>query len=184
MTPDLQLLLAADLPSGIERRPLEELRQLRRRSQEWESAVSLARRLAQGRLDILGYELRRRAEPQEVEGGSELLFDLPDILADGSGGGVGRVVAVGPPGPAAEALTSVLDQIVDSSLLCRPEHVPDGQLPVLFEQLRAWEEELSAVRHALHERIDLLQGEIGRRYRDGEASVDTLLGRDRDRPAG
>lgn len=184
MTPDLQQLLAADLPSGIERRPLEELRQLRRRSQEWESAVSLARRLAQGRLDILGYELRRRAQPEETEGGSGLLFDLPDILADGSGGAVGRVVAVEAPGPAAEALTSVLDQIVDPTVLSRPEHVPDAQLPALFEQLRAYEVELSAVRHALHERIDLVQAEIGRRYRDGEASVDTLLGRDRDRPAG
>lgn len=175
MTPELDQLLSADLPSGIEDRPLEELRDLRRRSQEWESAVSLARRVAQGRLDIVDYELRRRQGVQQRDEGSELLFDLPDILADGSSGAAGRVVSVDAPAAALEALTRLLDDIVDVSVLCRPHEVPDQQLPALLEQLRRGEEELSGARRALHERIDLLQAEIGRRYRDGEASVDCLL---------
>jgi hypothetical protein len=41
--------------------------------------------------------------------------------------------------------------------------------------MRDFENDLSALRRRLHERIDALQAEIGRRYRDGEASVDSLL---------
>ena len=39
----------------------------------------------------------------------------------------------------------------------------------------AHEAELSARRRTLHERIDVLQAEITRRYKTGEASVESLL---------
>jgi uncharacterized small protein (DUF1192 family) len=39
----------------------------------------------------------------------------------------------------------------------------------------AYEHDVSGRRRALHERIDVLQAEITRRYRTGEASVETLF---------
>lgn len=174
MTPELDRLL--DDPSDdLRHHPLEELRQRRRSLQVWESAVSLTRRVAQGRLDIIGYELAARSGAEPVEA-RRLLFDLPDILAEAPGGGGGRAVAVGEPGPEADALTAVLDAEVPPSLLYALDDVPADQLTGLFDRLRRFEQRLSTTRRALHERIDLLQGEIGRRYRDGEATVESLLG--------
>lgn len=175
MTPELDRLLD-DPTDDLGHHRLEELRHRRRSLQAWESAVSLTRRVAQGRLDILGYELAARsgAEPGENR---RLLFDLPDILAEApGGGGGGRAVAVGEPGLEADALTGVLDAEVPPSLLYALDDVPADQLTGLFDRVRAFEQRLSATRRALHERIDLLQGEIGRRYRDGEATVESLLG--------
>jgi hypothetical protein len=177
VTPDLDRLLTDDLCHEIERRSLGELRDLRRSVQKWEAAVSLTRRLAQGRLDILGYELRRRSRAGEGPVDSHLLFDLPDILAESPSPGGGRMVAVEGPGPAADVLAGVLDEVVEPSALGRPEQLADHELPMLFERLTGLERSLSEARRALHERLDVLQAEIGRRYRDGEASIDSLLDR-------
>ena len=43
-------------------------------------------------------------------------------------------------------------------------------------QLQAYERRVSDLRRALFDRIDAIENELTRRYRTGEASVDTLLG--------
>ena len=43
------------------------------------------------------------------------------------------------------------------------------------EALDQFEQQVSGRRRELHQRIDALQAEITRRYRTGEASVETLL---------
>ena len=53
--------------------------------------------------------------------------------------------------------------------------VADDQLAAMVEGLSDYEHAVSARRRALHERIDALQAEITRRYRTGEASVESLL---------
>jgi hypothetical protein len=45
----------------------------------------------------------------------------------------------------------------------------------MAEELDALEAEVSKLRQALFDRIDTLQAEITRRYRDGQAQVDDLL---------
>ena len=45
------------------------------------------------------------------------------------------------------------------------------------EELAQFERNVSARRRAMFDRIDALQAEIVRRYRSGEANVDSLLGR-------
>ena len=45
----------------------------------------------------------------------------------------------------------------------------------MTEQLDAFEHEVSGHRRDLFERIDALQAEITRRYKTGEATVDSLL---------
>jgi hypothetical protein len=111
----------------------------------------------------------------------ELLFDMPDILSEGpartSRGA--RIPEVSEPGPVALELIERLDSLVAPSTLSDLGGVERLVLTESFERLREFELELSGIRRSLHERIDALQGEIARRYRDGEASVDALLSDER-----
>jgi hypothetical protein len=178
---DLQRLLADDLLNDFSTRPMDRLRSIRTELTEAEGDVSFARRLAQGRMDIVGYEVERRSGVTDAtaadRGPTALLFDMPDILTDagpGSRGG-GRQVQVAEPGPVALALVETLDRIAAPSQLSGIASVEAAGLGDLFEGLREFEVELSTIRRSLHDRIDSIQDEIARRYRDGEASVDALL---------
>ena len=53
--------------------------------------------------------------------------------------------------------------------------VDDATLQAMADQLTDFEQRVSGYRRDLFERIDALQAEITRRYKTGEASVDTLL---------
>jgi hypothetical protein len=55
------------------------------------------------------------------------------------------------------------------------ETFADSELTDLVERLRRHEVILSAERHILHERIDLLQAIVVERYKSGAARVETLL---------
>jgi hypothetical protein len=177
VTPDLERLLSLHVDDGLGRRSLEELRRLRGESQDWEAAVSLARRLAQGRLDIVRHERRRRDGTLPVDAESpHLLFDLPDILAESHGGSTGRALSVRPPGRYGEDLIGQLDGAADPHRLCRSQDISDLELAALDGRLVAFEAEASRLRRALHRQLDALSAEIGRRYRDGEATVETSLG--------
>ncbi len=178
MIEPLARLLAPENLKGITTRPLPELRDLRIQCSEVEDDISLVRRVAQGRLDIVGHEVRRRAGDAPNDAPQSLLYDLPDLLADAPRTGQvgrGRPVAVGEPGPVAAELVDRLDRAVSPSHLAGIDQIPESELREIFERLRSFELELSSVRHQLHERIDAIQSEIGRRYRDGEASIESLL---------
>lgn len=179
MIEPLERLLAADALDGLTTRPLAELRDLRIQCTDVENDISLARRVAQGRLDIVGHEVYRRSGQVDDET-APVLFDLPDLMADEPRGGTagapsGRPVRLGEPGDVALKMVERLDVAASPGDLARIEDFSDNELRELFERIRGFEVELSAVRRQLHERIDALQSEIGRRYRDGEASVDNLL---------
>ena len=51
----------------------------------------------------------------------------------------------------------------------------DADLEELAAGLTAFERKVSEQRHSFFERIDALQAELTRRYRTGEASVESLL---------
>ena len=51
----------------------------------------------------------------------------------------------------------------------------DELLTTMADQLHLLEREVSAERRVLHDILDTLQGELVRRYRTGEATVDGLL---------
>ncbi len=183
MHADLQRLLSDDLLADLPTRPMEDLRSIRNELTRGEGDVSLVRRIAQGRLDIVGREVGRRsggaAPGPPSDEPTELLFAMPDILADGDGtarsAGAARLTPVDEPGPVALASIEALDGVASPQELSGVGDLDGEGLAALFERLRAFEIELSTVRRTLHERIDRLQDEIARRYRDGEASVDTLL---------
>ena len=187
MHADLQRLLADDLLADFANSPMDQLRRLRVDLTRSEGDVSLVRRITQGRLDIVGHEVGRRGrattDDQAAPAGdpSELLFDMPEILADSStpGGnrsaGAARLNPVSDPGPVALSLIGSLDGIASPNELSTVGELGSDVLARVFDGLREFEIELSSVRRRLHDRIDTIQGEIARRYRDGEATVDALL---------
>lgn len=180
---DLQRLLNPNLLAEIGDKAMDRLRSIRTELTQAEGDVSLVRRVTQGRLDIVGHEVERRNGTGAGSEGADptsLLFDMPDILADAaqsapSSSGAGRPVPILEPGKVALSMIETLDQVASPSQLSSLEQVNDPGLSDLFGGLREFELELSSIRRQLHDRIDGIQDEIARRYRDGEASVDTLL---------
>jgi hypothetical protein len=79
------------------------------------------------------------------------------------------------PGELPPELEAELDSIAGSGQLGDLPSRSDADLQTMTEQLEAFEQRISGDRQALFERIDALQAEITRRYKDGEASVDALL---------
>ena len=72
-------------------------------------------------------------------------------------------------------LSAQVDAIVDIDRLSSLPDLDDAEVHALRDDLDRFEQEVSARRRDLHQRIDALQAEITRRYRTGEASVETLL---------
>lgn len=162
---------------------MDRLRSIRTELSHAEGDVSLVRRITQGRLDIVGHEVERRqggGDGSNPADPSSLLFEMPDILTDAAEGapqstGAGRPVQILEPGKVALSMIETLDAVASPSQLSTLDQVADAGLADLFGALREFELELSSIRRQLHDRIDAIQDEIARRYRDGEASVDTLL---------
>lgn len=161
---------------------LDDVRSKRDRAQRVENGVSYLRRLAQGHLDIVNHERARRREGSgaapPAEGGdlAELIGRLPDILAEhGRGPGSGRPPQDLDPAVVPPELEGALDAIVDGADMSALTSLDDDALDTLAERLGAFEGEVSARRQDLHVCIDTLHDEIKRRYRDGQASVDSLL---------
>jgi len=193
--------MAPEMLDDLQAKPLPRLRDLRVQLTHAEGDVSFVRRVTQGRLDIVGHEVGRRERGEDdspqVLAASGLLFDMPDILTDGAApkdsNSVAaetvaptdlenvphtmpqRMVQVMEPGEIALALLEDLDKAASPGDLAKVDQLAQGDLADLFDRLRTFEVDLSSSRRSLHDRIDRIQDEIARRYRDGEASVDTLL---------
>lgn len=176
MTDPLDALLADDALADLGTRPIGELRSFRYEASHLEGDVSLVRRIAQGRLDIIGHEIQRRkgnAEPAQM---NDLLYDLPDILTDPAEASApsGRAVEINEPGPVAASLGSRLDAVISPGELSGVGELSDERLEQTFSKVSGMEQEFSELRRRLHDRIDAVQAEIGRRYRDGEASIESF----------
>jgi hypothetical protein len=172
----LEGLLAPSLLEGLHDRSLDVVRTQRNACQGAENGLSYVRRLAQGRLDIVGREVEHRREGGAPSDVSSLLEELPEILADRMRGpGLGRPPQDLEPTDVPEALLQRLDGIAGPTVLGELSTLDDERLGGLVASLQEFEQEVSGLRRRLHDQIDALQGEITRRYRDGEASVETLL---------
>jgi hypothetical protein len=154
---------------------MDELRTKRAESQAIETGLSYLRRLAQGRLDIVAAEQRRRSEGSEPVDHEHLVERLSGILGDHLiAPGNGRLPQLLGP-DLNEIDTESLDAIAGPNRLANLGDCRDDDLDDLVEKLSAYETDVSARRRALFERIDALQAEITRRYKTGEASVESLL---------
>jgi hypothetical protein len=175
MTPDLERILSDTYLDGLAVRAIEDVRAMRSECQSIENGLSYVRRLVQGRLDIVGSELQRRRDGGEAEELSELIGRLPDILADRSRGtGLAQPPLDMQP-MHVEPLERELEQIIGAASLAATTELNEGKLAAALDLLVGFEDRVSLARQQLHEVIDLVRAEITRRYRSGEASVDSLL---------
>jgi hypothetical protein len=175
MTMDDERLLGATYLSQLETRSIDDIRSMRAECVGVETGLSYLRRMVQGDLDIVNRELVRR----EVGGHADrstLIEELPGILADGPRpSGVGRLPQTLEPTDIDPELAAELDSILAGGVIAETTTLPDDELVSLQRRLEAFEQRVSERRHAYFDRIDALQAELTRRYRTGEATVDSLL---------
>src|SRR4051795_12660530 len=166
-------VLAEDYLAGLSSLPMDEVRSLRKESEQEETDLSYLRRLLQGRLDILRAELARRA------GGSEggLVESLPQILADegtsSSPRGLGRHMAAEP--SRADSHRRHVEALVADVDLSNPSAHDEQSLRRALDVLEREEQEVSDKRRAVQNVMDASTAEITRRYREGDADVSDLL---------
>jgi hypothetical protein len=161
-------MVTADDPTTL---TLEELRDVRARLQHEDDVVSYARRVAQARLDLVNAETHRR---ERGERNVDLSSELRVVLSQHLTGGPAR-----PPRPtddlSEDPLSMELDAIWDFGF-SRLEELSAEELDSLAVALSEYEQRVSADRRDRFERLDRFSAELVRRYREGEASVDGLLG--------
>ena len=151
---------------------LEQVRAERNALQEQEDAVSFARRLAQGRLDIARDEQRRRSS------GDASNVDVTDgiarVFAEERGSGSNR-----PPRDTAvvadHPLVVELEALCVESGLGSLRQLDDGELDNCCRRLSEFESRVSSQRKTLFAQIDAISNELVRRYRAGSTNVDSLL---------
>jgi hypothetical protein len=154
----------------------DELRSRRTVCERHEAAVSYARRVLQGRLDIVRAELERR-ELAGSEDASELLGRLPAVLAGdhvATDPAQVRATSVDLP-PSAEALVAAIDEDLGETTLGGLPSRDTDEVAQLLAHLERHEVELSRIRRVLFDRIDGLRDELAARYKDGRADVADLL---------
>ena len=170
MIPELTRVAEADYLHNIATAPIDEIRSMRSTCADLENGTSFVRRLAQGRLDLLAEESKRRAEGS---GGSlgALVDSLADTLSDGvRAPGSGRIdQELDPPDHVVGPLTAALDGRVPPSVVTSVADLADDELSAALIALRDFEEELSAARRSLHSTIDSLNNELARRIAAGES---------------
>lgn len=181
---DLERILASDYLEGLDQRPTAELRELRASCENAEEGVSYARRLLQGRLDILHAELRRRHDQDGDDAAGGLVERLTAILSSDAAPSnpmAARSTRLRVP-PTAAMHEARLDEIADEATLAQVDEQDTDRLEELIDRLAAHERELSRTRRQLFDRIDALRDELARRYKDGSASVSDILA-DRQPPS-
>lgn len=151
---------------------LDELRSLRNELQAEDDVVSYVRRVAQARVDLVRAEVHRRERGERAE---DISSELRVVLSSHLTGGAPR-----PPRPVEDlsdhALSDELDAICAEHGFSRIEDLSVADLHQLDQQLTAFERRVSDDRRERFDRLDALSAELVRRYREGEASVDGLLG--------
>lgn len=150
---------------------LDDLRALRSRLQNEEDVVSFVRRIAQGRLDVVRDERRRRAAGGHA---STEPTELAVVFGQQQGGGSVRP-------PRDTDISADHPRVAELTAICDRLHFADfaeldgDELTALEDALSNFEAVQSADRKALFGRIDALSRELVNRYKSGGASVDSLL---------
>lgn len=161
-----------DLP-GLD---LDDLRRRRDAAVSTETGLSYLRRLVQGPLDLVRGELESRAggERRDLAG---LVDGLGAVLSEsGRGTAGGRIPMALEPSEIDPELAEDLRRVtLGGSRTADVATADDDELVAFAAELDALERRVSARRRSLHRTIDVLNGELARRYRSGEATVEGAL---------
>lgn len=155
---------------------LDDLRAERNRLQDEDDRVSYVRRAAQSRLDLV----RAVRERRDGIGVDDVSGELRRVLSQHLTGGP----STRPPrdgrddiadGPLVDELDRLCAEGGFSRLSSSTAPLADDELAALEAALAGFERRVSDDRRARFDRIDALGAELVRRYREGEADVDSLL---------
>ena len=145
-----------------------EIRARRQALQAEEDAISFVRRLAQGRIDLVRDEQRRRAQGIDLPT-SSLEERLADVFGQQHGGGSAR-----PPRetnvPADHHLVKELDDVCAHFSFESMDSLDDKDLGELLGALEMFEKTCSQMRHELFDQIDALTAELVKKVRESGAS--------------
>lgn len=154
--------------AGLEELDLTELRSRRAVCDDLDIELSYYRRMLHGRMDLLAFEMRRRAGEEEMS----LLEALPRILAEGAyathEGLPARSVPVEIPDLPSPG-RRLVDRALGDDFLLRLASMSDDDLRDTQTFLSEIEVEVSQQRRIVHEAADRLHAELARRYREGIA---------------
>jgi hypothetical protein len=174
-------VLAPGFADDVARLSPDELRRRRHVAEQEEVDLSYARRLLQGRLDLLRSEQRRRSGDELVSVPGERTDEqiVRDIVAAmGDDGprrdhGLGRHLDIEP--------SRVGEHRRAAELVVADPHISDGtrlsdeELADAIERIAGLEQQLSLNRQRVQHVSDALTEEVARRFREGELSVGDSL---------
>jgi hypothetical protein len=171
-------ILAPGFADALGELSFADLRERRRLVEQEEVDLSYARRLLQGRLDLLRAEQESRARGTAeagVRSDQELADDLASALADGprDDHGLGRHINVDPSRVGEHRRRA--EQAVADVAASDPSGQDDDALVEAISRLADLEHEVSESRHQVQRVMDTLTAELGRRYASGEAKVEDVL---------
>jgi hypothetical protein len=160
--------------------PMDDIRSKRAECGQLEAQLSYARRLVQGRLDIVQAERMRRAAGLPPSDLAELVAAIPETLSpqvlsrsSASPRNTGhRSQAV--PDHDDPALEAELDAVFDGSQLASLPAASDAHVSAVAEKLADLERDVSQRRRAALDAFDTLSAEMVRRFRTGEATIDLV----------
>lgn len=169
-------ILADGYLDGLDGRDTDEIRRMRDDCEREETGISYTRRVLQGRIDILRTEIARRSESGDEEA-TTALDGLPEVLGDEQH--TSSPVDARPqrhlqPPVMADGRREI-DRVADDGPLGSLENHSTEELTEMAHELMEREEALSETRKVLFDRIDRLQEELVRRYREGAASVSDVI---------
>ncbi|MGH2706884.1 MAG: hypothetical protein ACRDJK_01130, partial [Actinomycetota bacterium] len=141
----------------LESIPTEELRAKKAECEELETEVSYARRLLQGKLDILrhGMKLGRTGSQSPV---AALVEKLPAILAERSTTRIGRLPRIFMPSNATR-LRRDAERLASEESLARIEELSPEELEMMLDRLGEAERETSQQRRRVQAVVDGVSAE-------------------------
>jgi hypothetical protein len=174
-------VLAPGFADDVTTLEFAELRARRHLAEQEEVDLSYARRLLQGRLDLLRAEQAQRASARDgVDAGArtdeEIVRDLSAVLSDDgprSDHGLGRHLTTDPSRVGEHRRAA--EQAVDDVAASDPSSLDADGLAAAVAHLTDLEHAVSESRHRVQSVMDVLTAEVARRYRDGEAHVEDVL---------
>src|SRR6195256_2226692 len=155
--------------------PVEELRKKKAECEALEAEVSYARRLIQGRLDILRHGVEPRPGGDKL-GVTEVVEDLPGILSEGVGGSASRLPRIIAPANA-DTQRREVERLGSTADLTRLEELAGAELGEIVERLSEAEKETSQRRRRIQGVLDSVTDELIRRYREGREAPTAILSR-------